>query len=136
VAEHEGTPVSTMIVLYDRRTAYYWINGTTDAARPLSANHVLFADILERCRQRGLVLFDMAESTPGGSVHFFKTKFGGKGRPAYYVDPLQDQPPADNFSRVGGVPAADPRRRSAASYLPVFLRRPLLLVKRRYGRVV
>lgn len=135
IARHNGAAVSAMIALYGRNTCVYWINGSTGAARSVNANYVLFAHILDQCRQRGIAEFDMAESTPGGSVHFFKTQFGGRDVPLYYCDPMTGEPPPDNF---GSTVRSSERaaRNSLVAYLPVSLKRAILAFKRAGGRVI
>ncbi|MEO8075170.1 MAG: GNAT family N-acetyltransferase [Acidobacteriota bacterium] len=71
VALRNGEPLASMILLLDRRTAYYWAGASYETAYPFGANDLLQWRALQLSVARGITVYD---ACGGGD---YKEKFGG-----------------------------------------------------------
>jgi hypothetical protein len=80
-AWRDGEPLSSLIVLVDKRAAYFWGGASYETAYPLGANDIIHWYALQFAVGKGLTVYD----TCGGGE--YKTKFGGQmiALPAGYV---------------------------------------------------
>jgi CelD/BcsL family acetyltransferase involved in cellulose biosynthesis len=70
-AWHEGRMLSSMILLVDEHSAYFWGGASYAGAYPFGANDLIHWDALKWCTAQGLRTYD----TCGGGE--YKEKFGG-----------------------------------------------------------
>ncbi len=67
-------PVATTLVLFDRKTAYYWLAGSDPGMRQTGLNQILIYKILENLQKLGIERFDwFGANTP--SIARYKSKF-------------------------------------------------------------
>jgi len=67
-------PVATTLVLFDEKTAYYWLAGSDPGMRQTGLNQILIYKILEKLQKSGIERFDwFGANTP--SIARYKSKF-------------------------------------------------------------
>jgi FemAB-related protein (PEP-CTERM system-associated) len=85
IARKDGRPVSTVLSLYFKGTAYPYWGGGTPAARALRANEYLYYRLMCRAAERGCTHFDFGRSKVGTGPYAFKKNWGFEPRPLVYA---------------------------------------------------
>lgn len=78
VAEHEGRAIGAQLILVHGHEAVAWRTASTPGARPVRANDLLMATIVEALCNRGVRRYVLGESGGKQSLEAFKEKFGGR----------------------------------------------------------
>lgn len=94
-AKHKDTVVGGVLLLFENRTAYYWIAGATKQGKKLFAPTLLVWEALKISKKRGCKTFDFVgvwdERTPKQNRDWFgftKFKSGFGGKTLYYPNLL------------------------------------------------
>ena len=82
---HEGRPVCSVLSFYFRDQVLPYYGGGTVAARALSANEVMYWEVMRRAgKERGATLFDFGRSKAGTGAFAYKKNFGFEPEQLHY----------------------------------------------------
>ena len=82
---HEGTPVASVLSLYDRGVVMPYWGGGTAAARTYRANDLMYFALMRHARAKGCTAFDFGRSKAGTGAAAFKKNWGFAGQPLGYA---------------------------------------------------
>lgn len=124
-----------MIFFLGRDVAAYEYNAAFNDSMALGVNHLLMWEAIRDFIRRGIRHLDLGESSPGGGVHEFKTlQFGGEPRDVFYYDVMR--PAGASQAEPPPMPLTYKIGNRLIPYLPARWRRPWLLSKKRYERLL
>jgi FemAB-related protein (PEP-CTERM system-associated) len=82
---HEGAPVTSVLNFHFRDQVLPYYGGGTHAARGLSANEVMYWEVMRRAgKERGATLFDFGRSKEGTGAFAYKKNFGFEPEQLHY----------------------------------------------------
>lgn len=130
-------PIATMLVVYFGSTAVYAYGGMLAGYEKYCPNQYLLWHIIEECYKKEISMLDLGESKVGSGVYKFKTWFGGVPKPVYYYNLLAlqtrvvDQEPVQKK-----ISSLEKIYNSYMARSPALLKKPLLKILKRYGRLI
>jgi FemAB-related protein (PEP-CTERM system-associated) len=80
----DGTPIASVLSLYDADTVYPYYGGGTAEARTLRANDHMYWTLMEHAGARGKRRFDFGRSKTGTGAFAFKKNWGFEPTPLIY----------------------------------------------------
>jgi FemAB-related protein (PEP-CTERM system-associated) len=116
---HEGTPVSSVLNFHFRDQVLPYYGGGTFAARGLSANEVMYWEVMRRAgKERGATLFDFGRSKAGTGAFAYKKNFGFEPEQLHYCYRL---------SEGATIPDNNPNNPKYRAVIALWKRMPLWL---------
>jgi FemAB-related protein (PEP-CTERM system-associated) len=80
-----GTPLASVLSLYNGDAILPYWGGGTAAARPARANDMMYFALMRHARARGCTRFDFGRSKAGTGAAAFKRNWGFEGQPLTYA---------------------------------------------------
>jgi len=93
LAEKDGRTVGGMLLLANAKTVFYWLGAFLKEFKNLYPNNLLIEEVLRKCCEKGMRVFNFGASGPLESVKKYKESFGAEIKkyhtlnyypPAYY----------------------------------------------------
>lgn len=108
VLRHEGVAVSGAVLIHGKGITEVPSASTLRAANALSANMLMYWNLLDRAVQRGQAVFDFGRATKDGNTYKFKKQWGAVESPAVWqyalhgaaADLRPDNPRYSRFIRL------------------------------------
>jgi CelD/BcsL family acetyltransferase involved in cellulose biosynthesis len=88
---HQGRVIGCTLVLLGTGSAIYPYQAVDRAHIGLAPNQVMIWEVLRICRERGIGLLDMGESSHGSATYTFKHNFGGRDTTVHYYERTNDR---------------------------------------------
>jgi FemAB-related protein (PEP-CTERM system-associated) len=84
VVDPGGRPLSSVLSFYFRDEVLPYYAGDETSARDLAANDFKYWELMRRCAERGIKLFDYGRSKQGSGSFAFKKNWGFEPQPLHY----------------------------------------------------
>jgi len=81
---HDGELVSSVMSFYFRDEVLPYFGGGTSRSRQLKGNDFMYWELMRRCCERGVRVFDFGRSKQGTGTYSFKKNWGFEPRPLFY----------------------------------------------------
>lgn len=92
VLRHEGAAVSGALLIHGKGITEVPSASTLRSANKLSANMLMYWNLLERAVNRGQRVFDFGRATKDGNTYKFKRQWGAEESPAVWQYALEGEP--------------------------------------------
>ena len=117
----DGQLLSSVLSFYFRDEALPYYAGDAEAARDLAANDFKYWELLRRCRERGLKIFDYGRSKLGTGSYSFKKNWGFEPQPLHYQYRLY---------RRDAIPQNNPANAKYRIFIEAWRRMPIAVANR------